>query len=193
MIQFTALSLLLALTGQTAPPADIGVAPRSEFQSPEARLNDRLEALAEAETAREAAPLIDEIHALWAHSGSQTVALMMDRGRAAEQAGNHDIAARMFGHVIQLAPDYAEGWLAAGRQAARAEDWAFALETLNTALTLEPRRYDAYLAVARVLERAEAWEAALDAYRQVLDIHPTHEAAREAVERLERAGRGRSL
>ena len=69
----------------------------------------------------------------------------MDRGAAAEAAGDVDIAIRMYDHVTRLDPDFAEGWLAAGRMAARVEDWAYALETLNTALTLEPRRYDAYL------------------------------------------------
>lgn len=192
MMCLAALALLVT-AAQDTPPADLQVRPQTEFRSPEERLDQRLDALAEAETPSAAAPLIDEIHALWRHSGSDTISLLMDRGRAAEEGGNADIAARMYGHVVRLAPDFAEGWLAVGRMAARAEDWVYALETLNTALILEPRRYDAYLSVGRVLERAEAWEAALDAYREVLDIYPAHEGAREAVQRLEDARRGRAL
>ena len=196
MIWIPLTALLLsqpAGTAQDTPPADLEVAPLTEFETPDARLNRRLDELAAAESAAEARPLASEIHALWAHSGSDTIALLMDRGRAAEEAGNQDIAARMYEHVVRLEPAYAEGWLAAGRIAAALEDWSYALETLNTALTLEPRRYDAYLTVGRVLERAEAWDAALDAYRQALEIYPALPAARDAVERLENARRGRSL
>ncbi|WP_291841647.1 hypothetical protein [Maricaulis sp.] len=185
-------SLLLATTAQDAAVADVQIAPQTEFQTPEVRLAERLDALAGAGP-REAPPLIDEIHALWAHSGSATIALLMDRGRAAEQADNADIAARMYDHVTQLDPGFAEGWLAAGRMAAQAEDWAYALESLNTALTLEPRRYDAYLTIARLLERANEVEAALEAYNDALAIYPAHEAATEARDRLLALQAGRAL
>ncbi len=189
-----ALAALLAVQDAPPPePADLTVAPQTEFRTPQERLNERLDALAEAQTEREAAPLVDEIRALWAHSGSDTISLLMDRGRAAETAGNEEIAARMYDHVTRLAPDFAEGWLAAGRVAVQFEDWGYALETLNTALTLEPRRYDAYLTLGRVLERAERYEAALDAYESVLAIFPAHEDARGARDRLNAALAGRAL
>lgn len=166
--------------------------PGFEFQTPEERLAERLDALAGADEAT-AAGLVDEIHALWAHSGSDTISLLMDRGRGAEIAGNEDIAARMYDHVTRLAPDYAEGWLAAGRVAAGFEDWSYALESLNRALTIEPRRYDAYMSVGQVLEAAEAWDAALDAYEEVLAIYPAFQPAVDAKNRLEAAAAGRAL
>jgi len=187
------LSGLLLLTGaQDAPPADVQLAPQVEFQTPEERLAERLDALASA-SQQDAPSLIDEIHALWAHSGSDTISLLMDRGRLAEQAENTDIAARMYDHVTQLAPEFAEGWLAAGRMAAQAEDWGYALETLNTALTLEPRRYDAYLTIARLLERANELDAALEAYQDALEIFPAHPGAIEARDRLLALQAGRAL
>ncbi|GLK52627.1 hypothetical protein GCM10017621_21350 [Maricaulis virginensis] len=193
MMSLSAFVLLVGLVLQETPPADVEVAPRTEFRTPEARLEQRLDALAQAQTPREAAPLVDEIRALWAHSGSDTISLLMDRGAAAEAAGDVDIAIRMYDHVTRLDPDFAEGWLAAGRMAARVEDWAYALETLNTALTLEPRRYDAYLTLGRVLERAEETQAALEAYDAALEIYPAHEDARQARDRLADALAGRSL
>ncbi|WP_300528233.1 hypothetical protein [Maricaulis sp.] len=198
---FASLALLVQDAPQTEPVQDAPdaveidadpLAPGFEFQSPEERLAERLDALAQA-SETEAAALVDEIHALWAHSGSDTVSLLMDRGRGAEVAGNEDIAARMYDHVTRLAPDYAEGWLAAGRVAAGFEDWSYALETLNQALTIEPRRYDAYMSVGQVLEAAEAWDAALDAYNEVLEIYPAFQPAVDAKNRLEAAAAGRAL
>ena len=192
MTAFLFSGILLLAGMQDAPPADVQLAPQVEFQTPEVRLAERLDALASAGP-REAPQLIDEIHALWAHSGSDTVSLLMDRGRIAEQAESAEIAARMYDHVTQLAPDFAEGWLAAGRMAAQVEDWAYALETLNTALTLEPRRYDAYLTIARLLERANELDAALEAYQDALEIFPAHSGAIEARDRLLALQAGRAL
>lgn len=184
---------ILALNLQTSEALQIApVAPQVEFQSPQERLDSRLTALASADSTR-APALVDEIQALWAHSGSDTVALLMDRGRAAELAGDATIASRMYDHVNRLAPDYAQGWLASGRVALEFEDWAYALETLNTALTLEPRRFDAYFTLGRTLERAEAPEAALEAYNEALAIYPAFEAALDARDRLEEALAGRAL
>ena len=187
MITFFASLVLLAQDVDT-----VQIEPSIPFQTADERLEERLDALATADE-RAAAPLIDEIHALWAHSGSDTIQLLMDRGFAAEVAGNEDIAARMYDHVNRLAPDYAEGWLASGRVAMAFEDWAFALETVNTALTLEPRRYDAYFTIGRVLEQAEEWDAALEAYQETLAIYPTFEPAVEARDRLAAALAGRAL
>ncbi len=184
---------LLAASLQTADTVQIEpVAPQVEFQSPQERLDERLEALAEADET-EAALLVDEILALWSHSGSDTVSLLMDRGMAAEAAGDAGIAGRMYDHVNRLAPDYAQGWLASGRIAMDVEDWSYALETLNTALTIEPRRFDAYFILGRTLERANAPEAALQAYNEALAIYPAFEAALEARNRLETSLAGRSL
>ncbi|MBR9824406.1 MAG: hypothetical protein GYB36_01230 [Alphaproteobacteria bacterium] len=185
--------LLLSLGLQDADALQIEpVAPQVEFQTPQERLDERLAALASAD-ASEATALVDEITALWAHSGSDTVSLLMDRGLAAEVAGNDDIAGRMYDHVNRLAPDYAEGWLASGRVAVAFEDWGYALETLNTALTIEPRRFDAYYILGNTLERAEAPEAALEAYNEALAIYPAFEPALNARDRLEEALAGRAL
>ena len=170
----------------------VQIEPSIPFQTADERLEERLDALATADE-RAAAPLIDEIHALWSHSGSDTIQLLMDSGFAAEVAGNDDIAARMYDHVNRLAPEYAEGWLASGRVAIALEDWAFALETVNTALTIEPRRYDAYFSIGQVLEQAEEWDAALEAYEETLAIFPAFEPAMEARDRLAAALSGRAL
>ena len=184
---------LLATLALLAQDVDaVQIEPNLPFQTADERLAERLDALATADE-REAVPLIDEIHALWSYSGSDTIQLLMDRGLAAEVAGNDDIAARMYDHVNRLAPDYAEGWLASGRVAIAFEDWAFALETVNTALTLEPRRYDAYFSIGRILEQAEEWEAALEAYNEALAVFPAFEPAVEARDRIASALAGRAL
>jgi tetratricopeptide (TPR) repeat protein len=195
MFELAAVTLFVAtlIQDETEPLRPLEPpAPATDFQTPEERLAERLDALAAAD-ARAAIPLIDEIRALWAHSGSDTISLLMDRGRAAELGGNNDIAARMYDHVTRLDPEFAEGWLASGRVAAGFEDWGYALETLNTALTLEPRRYDAYMALGRVLERAEAYDAALEAYEAALAIYPAYPEAQSAKERLDAAQAGRAL
>ena len=195
MILLASALLTLAAAQATTPlpaPEVLQLAPQVEFRTPQQRLTARLDALATADEAA-ARPLVDEILALWSHSGSDTISLLMDRGRAAEAARETEIAARMYDHVTGLAPEFAEGWLAAGRVAAQLEDWSYAFQTLNTALTLEPRRFDAYVTLGRVLENAEAIGAALDAYEEALAIHPTYAPAVEAKARIDAARAGRAL
>jgi tetratricopeptide (TPR) repeat protein len=184
MITLLLASMLVLTTTQDDAP--IQLAPATQFQTPEVRLAERLDALAEADAVA-AVQLVDEIRALWNNSGSDTTSLLMDRGRVAEAAGSPEIAARMFDHVTARSPEFAEGWLAAGRIAAAMEDWPYALETLNTALTIEPRRFDAYMTIGAVLESAGEIEAALRAYQQALEIYPAFEAALIAQARLTEA------
>ena len=198
MMVFAAFFLLAQDADAAPPPVDTrevmdAIELAREFETPEERLDARFEALASAETPQEAAPLIDEIQALWAHSGSDTVSLLMDRGAVAEAAQSPEIAARMYDHVNQLDPSFAQGWMASAGAAAALEDWSFALEALNNALTHEPRRFDAYLAIGRLLEQAEEWNAALEAYEAALAIYPAYEPAARARDRIEAARAGRAL
>lgn len=174
-------TLILALLLQALP-----------FQTPQERLTERLDHLQTA-TPEDAAPLVDEIMALWATSGSDTIDLLMDRGETAMAADNADIAARMFDHVTRLEPDYAEGWLRAAQVAFEQQDYAYALEALNRTLALEPRRFDAYYLLGSTLEAAERPEAALEAYQEALTIYPAYELAGRGAARMRAQLTGRSL
>lgn len=173
--------LILALLLQASP-----------MQTPQERLDERLAALSSA-SAEAAEPLVDEITALWADSGSDTISLLMDRGEAAAIDGDLDLAARMFDHVTEIEPDFSEGWLRAAQIAASRNDYAYALEALNEALTVEPRRFDAWLLLGRTLERAERPESALEAYDEALAIYPEFELARRAAARIRAQIAGRPL
>ncbi|WP_421790193.1 tetratricopeptide repeat protein [Hyphobacterium sp.] len=182
-------AVLIALLLQAA---SVDLTPADDFQTPEQRLTERLDALQGA-SPNEATPLVDEILALWATSGSDTIDLLMDRGEVAMAAENPDIAARMFNHVTQLEPDYAEGWLRSAQVAFAQDDWAYALEALNQTLALEPRRFDAYYLLGSTLEAAEQPEAALDAYQEALVIYPAYELAGRAAARIRAELQGRAL
>jgi tetratricopeptide (TPR) repeat protein len=178
----------------TAETVEEPVAPEPPaYQAPEERLADRLDRLAAAGDAETAAPLVTDIEALWRYSGSDTIGLLMDRGRAAAEAREWSVAARMYDHVNVLAPDFAEGWMATAQTSAELEDWTYALEALNNALIHEPRRYDAYAAIGFLFERAEEYAAALEAYETALGIHPNFEPALDGKARIEAARRGRAL
>jgi len=174
-------ALILALLIQVLP-----------FQTPQERLDERLDNLQSANP-EQATPLVDEILALWATSGSHTIDLLMDRGETAMVTGNAEIAARMFDHVTRLEPDYAEGWLRAAQIAFEVQDFVYALEALNTTLQLEPRRFDAYFLLGSTLEAAERPEAALEAYQEALTIYPAFELAGRGAARMRAQLAGRSL
>ena len=50
------------------------------------------------------------IWAVWTESGSETVDLLLGKGTAAMAQGKFDQALALFNSVVEIAPEFAEGW-----------------------------------------------------------------------------------
>lgn len=197
------LSLALTVSAAAAsPPAVLSLPPdpadapaqaRREYQSPDARLDERLSELRGAQNDERAALIADEVRSLWRQRAGATADLLLQRAETAREAGDIETAERAYTHLRNLEPDFAEAWVVSAELAAGQGDWGFALEALNTAVTLDARRFDAWALLGRALERADANEAALEAYEEALAYYPRHPAARSGKARLDRALAGRSL
>jgi len=189
---FFIAALLMMQDAAPDAPAVLEARP-VETRTVEARLEERLAALAAADIPIQGQAIADEVISLWRQLAGPTAQLLLARGGEALAAGDADLAERQYAHLRRLEPDFSEAWVVSAEAAMRRSDWEFALEALERAIAIEPRRFDAYLLLGRTLEQADSPAGALEAYQAALGIHPHHDGAQQAVSRLEARLSGRAL
>jgi tetratricopeptide (TPR) repeat protein len=202
----------------TGPPAGPPVAPQDAPQAaPEAspadgaaasRVPDRVPAtadeksklladlyahLAAADSAETAKKVQSTIERLWGHSGSDTVALLMQRAAKALGTKNNDLALKFMDYVVLLAPDYAEGFNRRAFIHFSRNDMASAVGDLRRALALEPNHFKALDGLAQIWRQTGNAKGALSVVKQLLEVHPYWEGAAKMAEDLAREVDGQGI
>ncbi|HWK33744.1 MAG TPA: tetratricopeptide repeat protein, partial [Hyphomicrobium sp.] len=153
-------------------------------QSREELLAELLSHLAKAHDASQAESISEAIQSLWLQSGSDTVGVLMGRSAKAISDQKNALALKLLDAVVELAPDYAEGWNRRAYVFFLDNDYENAVEDLRRALALEPNHFKALDGLARILRETGQKKAALKAYRELLKINPFQEGAKKAADEL---------
>lgn len=164
--------------------------------SPAARaklLDDLYAHLATAEDQVHAQPIVEAIERMWLYSGSDTVAVLMDRAHAAIAAKRYDLALKLLDAVVEMAPDFAEGWNRRAYAFFAQNDFNRALGDLRRVLALEPNHFKALDGLGQILKELGQKKAALKAFKQVLEVNPNFPGARQTVEELQREIEGQGI
>jgi tetratricopeptide (TPR) repeat protein len=169
---------------RTPGPAAKKKAEQAVPKDKEAMLAELYAHLATATGAEQAAELSKTIEGLWLHSGSDTIGVLMRRGLQAVNERRNDLALKMFDAVVELAPDYAEGWSRRAFVYYLQNDTEHAVGDLRRALALDPNHYKALDGLARILRESGQKKSALRAYQQLLRINPYASGAKEAASEL---------
>ncbi len=149
--------------------------------------------LAKAPDAVSAAPIAKTIETLWLRSGSDTIGLLMRRALKAVAEQRNDLALKLLDAVVDLAPDYAEGWSRRAYVYYLNNDYDHAAGDLRRALALEPKHYKALEGLARILRESGQKKSALQVYQQLLRIYPFMPGAKEAIDELSLEVEGRGI
>ena len=167
--------------GPKAPgPAAKKKAAEAAPKDKDAMLTELYAHLAKAPDADQAAEISKTIEGLWLHSGSDTIGVLMRRGLKAVNEQRNDLALKMFDAVVELAPDYAEGWSRRAYVYYLQSDTEHAVGDLRRALAIDPNHYKALDGLARILRDSGQKKSALRAYQQLLRINPFADGAKEA-------------
>jgi len=153
-------------------------------QDRESLLAELYNHLAKASDAGQAAPIAEAIEGLWLQSGSDTIGLLMGRSAKAISDKKNELALQLLDAVVELAPDYAEGWNRRAYVQFLNNNYNGAVGDLQRALALDPNHFKALEGLARILRESGQKKAALQAYKQILKINPYQEGAKEAVDEL---------
>ncbi len=129
----------------------------------------------------------------WSKSGSPSMDLLLQRGRAAMEAGDLVAAIEHFTALTDHAPDFAEGWNARATAYFLAGRFGPSIADIRRTLALNDHHFGALSGLGQILEELGEDERAKEVYRASLAIHPHQDAIRQALERLEKETTGTEL
>lgn len=165
-----------ALERLRPPPSDHSEAVQKE------RLLDSLFARLQGAPSPEGAKVLERaVWNLWLQSGSPTVDLLMRQVDKAVEGTRYDAALAILDAVVDIAPDYTEGWNKRATINFLLNNFDESLQDLERVLALEPRHFGALAGRGLILRETGDREGALRAFRRALEIHPFLPAARDAV------------
>ena len=173
-----------------APPSDL---PRPEHGERVYNLNTLFDALKVAPDAQSAKAIEERIWAVWIVSGSDTCNLLMGRARVAADEKDYDLAIKLLNAVVELKPDYIEGWNRRATIYYLKKDYAHSIADIREVLLREPRHFGALSGLGLILQEIGDDKHALEAYRKVLAIDPRQEHVAETVKSLSEKVEGRDI
>jgi tetratricopeptide (TPR) repeat protein len=181
-----------------APAAPDWVKPRGDAQRPEHgertySLDTLFEALKVAPDEASAKAIEDRIWALWMVSGSDTCNVLMSRAKVAADGRDYGLAIKLLNAVIELRPEYTEGWNRRATVYYLQKDYAHSLADIREVLAREPRHFGALSGLGAIMQEIGDDKHALAAYRRALAIDPHLEHIGEVVKTLTEKVEGRAI
>lgn len=127
-----------------------------------------------------------QIRTEWSRSGSASMDLLYQRGEAALDAEEYDVALEHFTALTDHAPGFAEGWNGRATAFFRKGMYGPALDDLSRALAINPRHFSAMTGLAVILQETGLYRDALEVWRMVEAMHPHRAQMQDAIQALER-------
>ena len=134
-----------------------------------------------------------QIWALWSRAPTASGRVLMTTGIQQMQQGAFDESIRTFTALIDLLPEYAEGWNKRATVHFYAGNYADSLADIDKTLDLEPRHFGAQSGQGLVFDAMEEPEAALEAFERSLRLNPHMQGIQQRIEMLKAQLEGRQL
>ena len=135
-------------------------------------LGPLFEDLATAQHVATARLIVGEIWRAWLDSGNEKVNDELQAGMTATANDELDRAIEHFTKVIQMDPDFAEGWNQRATVYYLKGEYSKSLADIHKTLSLEPRHFGALSGMGRIFLEEGKDRAALGAFEKVVKIYP---------------------
>jgi tetratricopeptide (TPR) repeat protein len=159
----------------------------------DARLDKLFAQLKAATTMGEAQPIEAKIWEIWMESGDQNVDALMAIGNSALSDEDYAQAYRAFGRVVQLAPNFAEGWNKRATALYLLGRFNDSMKDIAKTLALEPRHFGALSGLGLCNAQLDKEKEALDAFEKALAINPNMPGIRQDAEDLKKSLAAKSI
>ncbi|MEC9347318.1 MAG: hypothetical protein VYB54_13900 [Pseudomonadota bacterium] len=154
---------------------------------------DTLFADLQAASGPEAQKVQGQIWEIWFQSGSDTVDLLMADAGQATNMGLNEQAEEQYDAIIDLAPDFAEGWNRRATLRFMRGNYSGSIADINQVLELEPRHFGALAGLGAIYDKIEQPEAALHAFREALLINPHMAEVRKRADEIAKQLKDREI
>ena len=136
------------------------------------RLNELFARLQVTDDPVEAKQLENLIWLIWKRSEKESINILMQQGEEAMNAGDFLTALQSFNAMIELEPEFAEGWNKRATVFYLIDNYRASVSDVQRTLALEPRHFGALAGLGIVYDALKEKKKALEAYRSALAIHP---------------------
>jgi len=169
------IAVLILLAYSLASPADQN----------DPALDDLFEQLAVTTSDEEASNITREIWQRWTANDDPDVSQLMQIGIRALNYSTYRKALQSFDRVIEIAPEFAEGWNKRATLYYHIKEYRRSIDDIKKTLRLEPRHFGAWSGLGLVSIAQENYSGALAAFKKALSINPHIPNIRRYVQKLE--------
>ena len=148
------------------------------------RLDELFAGLKEVGSATKAHEIEQMIWFIWSRSPSAGANLMLRQGTQYMNEGKHEAAEANFDTVVELAPEFAEGWNKRATVRYLRGDYQGSIEDIKRTLALESRHFGALSGLGLIYDSLNEKKAAIDAFRAALEINPHMDSISDRLQEL---------
>jgi len=127
----------------------------------------------------------EALWAVWGRSGDERIDDLLRRGIAEMGAERFTEATATFTRVIELKPDFAEGWNKRATVYYLAGDYRRSLADCDEVIKRNPQHFGALSGYGQIYLQLDEPEKALEYFRRALVVNPNLGGVRAMIERLE--------
>ncbi len=142
------------------------------------------DALRLARSEAEAEPYVTEIWRRWSYVENHAASIRLLRGVAQMEAGDLSAAISEFDVLVEMAPEFAEGWNRRATVYYMVGNFARSVLDIQRTLALEPRHFGALSGLAMIYQEIGKDKAALPILEKVRDINPNAPSIDEQIKAL---------
>ncbi len=169
------IAVLILLVHSLASPADQN----------DPALDRLFERLTITTSEEEASNITREIWQRWTANDDPEVSQLMQTGVRALNYSTYRRALQSFDRVIEMAPEFAEGWNKRATLYYHIKEYRRSIDDIKETLRLEPRHFGAWSGLGLVSIAQENYSGALAAFKKALSINPHIANIRRYVQKLE--------
>lgn len=126
-----------------------------------------------------------DIWAIWFDSGREEIDSLMEKAGIAMQSSQLVQAENLYSQVIEMAPEFSEGWNRRATVRYYRNDYSGSLVDIQQTLALEPRHFGAIWGLGMILGWQRDFSGAITAFEQLLEIKPHASDAKPRIEILQ--------